>query len=313
MNNPYLSAQQVRAALRRLHLQPTRGMGQHFLISAGTLRRIVEAAALQPGERVIEVGPGLGVLTWELLQRGAHVVAVELDKRLAAHLRENLLPTALAAQQHDTATPPSAPLHIVQGDVLRLPPATLLQQAAPHHPDHPAHPPDYKVVANLPYAITSPVLRHFLEHTPQPQQMVVLVQWEVAQRITAAPGDLSMLAHAIQFYAQPEIVGRVAAGSFVPPPAVASAILRLWVRPTPAVQVDDTATFFALIKAGFSQPRKKLANALAGGLKAQGQHHIGREQVGAALHAAGVAPERRAETVALAEWAAIYRALAQRS
>jgi 16S rRNA (adenine1518-N6/adenine1519-N6)-dimethyltransferase len=294
MSNPYLSPTYVRATLRSLGLRPTRSMGQNFLVDPHILRQIVQAAELAPDNVVIEVGPGLGVLTWELLQQAGHVIAVELDQQLAARLHN----------EHSTpgTLPNAIALQIIQGDVLNLPPADLLQQADALSP--------YKVVANLPYAITSPVLRHFLENMPRPQLMVVLVQWEVARRISAAPGDLSLLAHAIQMYAQPEIVARVPANSFVPSPAVDSAILRLHIRPAPAVAVPDINDFFRILKAGFSQPRKKLSNSLPGGLKALGEP-LPRDEVIAALQAVDVNPDRRAETVSLDEWARVYHVLRQ--
>jgi 16S rRNA (adenine1518-N6/adenine1519-N6)-dimethyltransferase len=263
-------------------------MGQNFLIDQHVLQTIVSSGNLTATDRVIEVGPGLGVLTWELLQQTGQVLAVELDKRLVARLREEF---ADAPQ-----------LQVIQGDILKLPPADVLGQAG-LSPESP-----YKVVANLPYAITSPVLRHFLEATHKPNLLVILIQWEVAQRITAPAGNLSVLAHSVQIYAQPEIVARVPAGSFFPQPAVDSAILRLQVYPTPAVAVDSIDALFRVIKAGFLQPRKKLSNALPGGLAAMGQR-IPRETAVAALEAAGVAPERRAETVTLEEWARVYTAL----
>jgi len=286
--NPYLSPQRVRAALHSLGLRPTRGMGQNFLIDQHVLQPIVATAELTAADRVVEVGPGLGVLTWELLQQAGQVLAVELDKRLAARLREEF---ADAPQ-----------LQVIQGDILKLPPADILGQAGLSTES------PYKVVANLPYAITSPVLRHFLEATHKPDLLVILIQWEVAQRITATAGNLSVLAHSVQIYAHPEIVARVPAGSFFPQPAVDSAILRLQVYPTPAAAVDSIDALFRVIKAGFLQPRKKLSNALPGGLAAMGQR-IPRETAVAALEAAGVAPERRAETVTLEEWARVYIAL----
>jgi len=284
--NPYLSPQRVRAALRALDLRPTRGMGQNFLVDPGALATIVEAAALQPDDLVVEVGPGLGVLTWELTRRAGFTIAVELDKRLAARLRDEFA---------------GAPLHIVQADILRISPGDLLAIAGRQ--------PTYKLVANLPYAITAPVLRHFLEAREPPDLSVVLVQWEVAERITAAPGDLSVLAHAVQLYTVPEIVARVPASSFYPQPAVDSAVLRLRRRATLAVDVADVEALFRVIKAGFLHPRKQLGSALAGGLAAMGIK-ASREQARAALEAAGIASARRAETVTLAEWAALTRALA---
>jgi 16S rRNA (adenine1518-N6/adenine1519-N6)-dimethyltransferase len=283
--NPYLNPQRVRAALRALDLRPTRGMGQNFLVDPVALAAIVEAAALQPDDLVIEVGPGLGVLTWELTRRAGLSIAVELDKRLAARLRDEFA---------------GAPLRIVQADVLRVAPGELLAAAERQPP--------YKLVDNLPYAITAPVLRHFLEAREPPDLSVVLVQWEVAERITAAPGDLSVLAHAVQLYAAPEIVTRVSASSFYPQPAVDSAVLRLRRRDVPPVEVADVQALFRVIKAGFLHPRKQLGNALAGGLAALGIK-VSREQALAALERAGIAPTRRAETVTLAEWAALTHAL----
>ncbi|EFO79146.1 dimethyladenosine transferase [Oscillochloris trichoides DG-6] len=283
MQNPYLIPQRVRAALRTLDLRPTRGMGQNFLIDQLALDTIVQAAELTPDDLVVEVGPGLGVLTWELVRVARQVVAVELDRRLAARLHEEFA---------------TAPLRIIQADVLRTPPAAILDDLAP----------PYKLVANLPYAITAPVLRHFLEGQPPPDVMVVLVQWEVAERICAQPGDLSVLAHAVQIYTQPEIIARVPASSFHPAPAVDSAILRMRRRPQLAVAVDDVAALFRIIKAGFLQPRKQLGNALPGGLAAIGSS-LPRDEVVAALHSANIDPKRRAETLTLHEWATIYQAL----
>jgi 16S rRNA (adenine1518-N6/adenine1519-N6)-dimethyltransferase len=326
-------------------------MGQNFLVDPPALDAIVAAAELTPDDTVVEVGPGLGVLTWELLRRAGRVIAVELDRRLAARLHEEFA---------DVAN-----LEIVQGDILNLSPEQLLADHGPPTTDHrPAEPrtenrepepenkeqslplspslplrvnsakrtknkrateteqrtmdlsrssvvgcrASYKVVANLPYAITSAVLRHFLEATHQPALMVVLVQWEVALRITARPGDLSMLAHSVQLYAEPEIVARVPASSFLPAPAVDSAVLRLAVRPRPAVDVDEIDQLMRVIKAGFLQARKKLSNALPSGLAAMGAR-IEKQRVVAALEASGVDPGRRAETVTLEEWATVYQNL----
>ncbi|HMQ32614.1 MAG TPA: 16S rRNA (adenine(1518)-N(6)/adenine(1519)-N(6))-dimethyltransferase RsmA [Chloroflexaceae bacterium] len=311
MSNPYLDPQRVRAALRALDLRPTRGMGQNFLVDGEALGAIVAAAELGPADLVVEVGPGLGVLTWELTRRAGHTIAVELDRRLAARLRDEL---------------PYAPLTIVEADVLRVQPGELLaavdqrpktkDQSAPAGqaqqgdvgPSSLVFGPRYKLVANLPYAITSAVLRHFLEAAAPPELSVVLVQYEVAERITAGPGDLSVLAHSVQIYAEPELVARVPAASFFPAPAVASAVLLLRRRPCLAVEVDSVDRLFRVIKAGFLHARKQLGNSLPGGLAAMG-HKLPREQVQAALAAAGVAPQRRAETLTLEEWAGLYEAL----
>jgi 16S rRNA (adenine1518-N6/adenine1519-N6)-dimethyltransferase len=318
--NPYLNPERVRAALRALDLRPSRSMGQNFLIDPDALAAIVAAAELTRADRVIEVGPGLGVLTWELVQRAGHVVAVELDKRLAARLRDEFA---------------AAPLTIIQADVLRVEPGEVVgpgdkiqrtdpqiaqmtqisgqqttdngQQSEEPQPSA-LSPQPYKLVANLPYAITAPVLRHFLEAAAPPALSVVLVQWEVAKRITAQAGDLSVLAHSVQIYTEPEIVARVPAQSFFPAPAVDSAILRMRRRPALAVPVDHVDNFFRVIKAGFLHTRKQLGNALPKGLTAMGIT-ADREVVLAALAAAGVDPTRRAETLTLDEWFAVYRQL----
>ncbi|NJM06556.1 16S rRNA (adenine(1518)-N(6)/adenine(1519)-N(6))-dimethyltransferase [Candidatus Gracilibacteria bacterium] len=299
-------------------------MGQNFLIDSTALDQIVAAAELSAADLVVEVGPGLGVLTYELVQRAGLVIAIELDKRLAARLPDEF---------------PNTPLRVVQADVLRIAPAAMLgqesgvrsqesgvierrvqsaeQRAERIKPevkgtepgaDQQAFMTQYKVVANLPYAITAPVLRHFLEGKPAPELMVVLVQWEVAKRICAGAGDLSVLAHSVQLYAETEIVARVPSTSFFPAPAVDSAVLRLRRRPQLAVEVDNIDAFFRVIKAGFLQSRKKLSNSLPGGLAAMGQP-LSRERAVEILKMAGVDPERRAETVTLAEWAAVYSAL----
>src|SRR5215216_5727842 len=224
MDNPYLDPARVRAALRSLDLRPARDMGQNFLTDASALSTIIAAAELAPHDTVIEVGPGLGVLTWELLQHAGRVVAVELDRRLAERLRQEFA--------HEPR------LTVVQSDILKLPPSDLIADHRPPTTDHMSdvrneerssvvsRQSSYKVVANLPYAITSAALRHFLEAENKPTTIVVLVQWEVAERIVARPGDMSVLAHSVQIYAEPEIVARVPASSFVPAPAVGSAVLR---------------------------------------------------------------------------------------
>jgi 16S rRNA (adenine1518-N6/adenine1519-N6)-dimethyltransferase len=303
MENPYITPTRVRAALRALELRPTRGMGQNFLIDPDALRAIVGAAELTSDTTVIEVGPGLGVLTWELLNHAGHVVAVELDRRLADRLREEFV-------DHPKLT-------IVQSDILNLAPEQILGDHRPPTTDHRPHANDdspssvvsrrssYKVVANLPYAITSAALRHFLEAAHKPDLMVVLVQWEVAQRIAAGPGDLSVLAHSVQIYAEPKILARVPASSFWPEPAVDSAVLRLRMRLRPAVEVE-IRPLLRLIKAGFLQARKKLSNALPTGLAAMGVR-IDKLHAVAALEAAGVDPNRRAETVTLEEWVRVYQ------
>jgi 16S rRNA (adenine1518-N6/adenine1519-N6)-dimethyltransferase len=288
--NPYITPNRVRAALRALDLRPTRGMGQNFLTDPTALNAITSAADLSNTDTVIEVGPGLGVLTWELLQQAGQVISVELDKRLVARLESEFGGIA-----H---------FRVVQSDILNITPTEILA----HAPRASDTLPPYKLVANLPYAITSAVLRHFLEAAHKPTLMVVLVQLEVAQRIVAKPGDLSVLAHSVQLYAEPEIIARVPGSSFIPPPAVDSAVLRLRLRPQPAVDIDNLDQLMRLIKAGFLHSRKKLSNALPSGLASIGQR-IEKERMQAVFEAANIDANRRAETLTLDEWAAIYRQL----
>lgn len=285
MQNPYLDPTRIRAALNAIEVRPSRERGQNFLIDAGALAAVVDAAELGVTDTVIEVGPGLGVLTFELIQRAGRVITIELDTRLAARIT-----TEFGGRSN---------LEIVQNDVLRTRPRELLGGDVP-----------YKVVANLPYQITSAVLRHFLEAEPAPDLIVVMVQWEVAQRIVAKPPDMSVLAHSVQFYAQPEIVVRVPASSFVPSPKVDSAVLRLRRFQVPPVAVDDVDAFFRTIKAGFLQARKQLGNALPSGLASMGVK-LPKETVVAVLHAAGIDPQRRAETLRLDEWARVHTGLQQ--
>jgi 16S rRNA (adenine1518-N6/adenine1519-N6)-dimethyltransferase len=285
MLNPYLEPTRIKAALNAIDVRPSRERGQNFLIDAGALAAVVDAAELTPANTVIEVGPGLGVLTYELVQRAGRVVSIEIDQRLTARLQaEFRYPN----------------LHIVQNDVLRTRPRDLLGDEA------------YKVVANLPYQITSVVLRHFLEADLSPDLMVVMVQWEVAQRIVARPPDLSVLAHSVQFYAQPEIVARVPAAAFLPSPKVDSAVLRLRRHAQPPVAVDNVDSFFRTIKAGFLQARKQLGNALPSGLASMGVKRP-KEEIVDVLRAAGIDPMRRAETLALDEWARVHNLLQQGS
>ncbi len=281
-----LNPQHVRETLRNLDVRPTRGMGQNFLIDRDALQTIVSAAHLTQSSVVVEVGPGLGVLTWELVQVAGSVTAIELDTRLA-----NRLARVYAE---------SSNLTLVNQDVLQTDIAALTQ----HKP--------YQVVANLPYAITSPVLRHFLESANPPTSMVVLVQREVAQRICAQPGDMSVLAHGIQVRAIPELIAVVPPESFLPAPEVHSAVMRLTLRDKPLIEPEREARVFRILKAGFLHARKQLGNSLSGGLAAHGIK-IERSDAQAALVAAGIDPARRAETLSFAEWIVVTEKLVIRN
>jgi 16S rRNA (adenine1518-N6/adenine1519-N6)-dimethyltransferase len=270
--NPLLA--ETRRLLRRFDLKARKGLGQHFLVNGEVLDTIIAAAELGPEELVVEVGPGLGIMTRQLAASAGSVVAIELDDGLAA-----LLKTTLASFNN---------VNIVNDDVLKIEPEELAEGRA------------YKVVANLPYYITSPVMRHFLDTAARPETMVVMVQKEVAEAIAAAPGKMSTLSVSVQFYGEPEVIADVPAESFYPPPEVGSAVVRIRVYPRPRVAVDE-AGFFGMVRAGFTAPRKQIANSLARGL--------GREKnrVLAMLSKAEIDPQRRAETLTIEEWAELWR------
>lgn len=274
--------------MRQHGLRPRKSLGQHFLTDRGALLRIVRAAELDADDTVIEVGPGPGALTRELLARCGRVIAVEKDERLADTLRRDL---------------PDPRLTLVARDMLQVTPGELLgPQWSPLPSREEGQGVRYKVVANLPYYVAAPILRQFLEARLKPSLMVVLLQREVAERLAAAPGDMSLLALGVQLYARPTVIGTVKAGSFHPPPNVDSAIVRLDVLERPAVDVEPEL-FFRVAAAGFSARRKQIANSLAHGLGTD------REAILQGLRRAGIAPQRRAETLSLAEWAALCKAL----
>jgi len=268
---------QTKSLLRQFDLQARKGLGQHFLIDGEVLSLIVATAGLKPDDMVVEVGPGLGILTEALAKKAGGVIAIELDDRLAA-----LLKKTLASFNNVT---------IVNDDVLNIEPEELLKRQRS---------PLYKVVANLPYYITSPVLRHFLTASVKPRVMVVMVQQEVAEAIAAKPGDMSLLSVSVQFYGRPEIIRRVPAQSFYPAPEVDSALLRIELYPEPVVAVDEGG-FFELVRAGFSAPRKQIGNSLSQGLG------LPKDGILPLLERAEVDWQRRAETLSLEEWARLWR------
>jgi 16S rRNA (adenine1518-N6/adenine1519-N6)-dimethyltransferase len=282
MDNPNSLLAQTKRRLRKFGLKPRKGLGQHFLVDEEVLGVILAAADITPGDIIVEVGPGLGILTEALAKKAGGVIAIELDDKLAA-----LLKKTLASFNNVT---------IVNDDVLNIEPGELLKRQRS---------PDYKVVANLPYYITSPVLRHFLEAEAKPKVMVVMVQAEVARAIAARPGDMSLLSVSVQFYGQPEIVSRVPAQSFYPAPEVDSAVLRISLYPRPAVAVEEGG-FFELVRAGFAAPRKQLANSLAQGLG------LPKELILPLLEKAEIDGQRRAETLTLEEWARLWRVLEEK-
>ena len=276
----------VRRLLEQWDLRPNKGLGQNFLVDQAVLHKIVAAAELAPEDVVLEIGAGLGTLTRELARSAAHVVAVELDRRLMPVLQSVL-------SDLDNVT-------LVQGDILDLDPASLIRTASAHPPISSPH---YKVVANLPYYITSAVLRHLLDASLKPRRMVLTVQREVAERIVAEPGQMSLLAVSVQFYGRPRRLFRIKPGSFYPSPGVESAVLQVDLHNTAAAQVEDPTGFFRVVRAGFSQRRKQLRNSLAAGLGCP------PEEVATMLTEAGVDPRRRAQTLSLEEWARVAHVL----
>ena len=264
--------------LRAFDLHTSRRLGQNFLISPGVVRAVVEAAEIENGDRVLEIGPGIGTLTQGLLEAGAEVTAVELDKKLPAVLAETL-----RGYEH---------LKVVQGDILKTDIPALMG-------DQP-----FKVAANLPYYITTPILLSLLEQSLPITHIVTMVQKEVAERMTARPGgkDYGALSVAVQYHTEPEIVLDVPPSCFFPAPEVDSAVIACTVRQTPAVAVQDEKLFFRVVKASFGQRRKTLSNAL----KPLG---FSKAQIEDALLGAGIDSTRRGETLSLEEFAAIANKL----
>ena len=278
-----------RQLLHQSGIRPKKRLGQHFLVDETVLDDILSAAELNPGDVVIEVGPGLGVLTEALAKHGAKVIAVELDARLVGLLTKRL------------AVFPN--VRIVHADILKVAPGQLLRESLVTEELAGG----YKIVANLPYYITSPLLSHFLEAKPRPSKMVVMVQKEVGETIAAAPGKMRLLSVKAQFYGKVVIVSHVPAKRFYPPPKVDSVVLRLdMYEHPPLIQsgVSDIDGFFDMVMHGFSAPRKQLRNSMAHSLEMQ------PNQVAALLGEVGIESKRRAETLSLEEWGKLWKVFA---
>jgi 16S rRNA (adenine1518-N6/adenine1519-N6)-dimethyltransferase len=273
---------QTKKLLREYGIRAKKGLGQNFLIDDKVLETILDTADLNPTDTVIEVGPGLGIMTAALAKRAGWVIAIELDNRLAEILKQTL---------------PGENIVVLNQDILGTDPGTLFQQDT----KFPVTIKPYKVVANLPYYITSPVLRHFLAASVKPEKIVVMVQKEVAEAIVARPGQRSVLSISVQFYGKPEIVAIVPAAAFLPAPAVDSALVKIDVYPRPPIEVDDEDRFFKLVRAGFTAARKQAANSLAQGLG------LDKAVVQGWLKKADIDPMRRVETFTLDEWAELWK------
>lgn len=273
------SPEVVHYICKRFDIKMSKKLGQNFLIKRGIVDEIVHAAELTPGEPVLEVGPGIGTLTQGLTQSGADVTAIELDRRLL-----EVLDTTLASYDN---------VRIVHGDVLKLDVPTIMN----HKP--------FKVVANLPYYITTPIIMSLLESKLPIERLVVMVQKEVALRMVAKPGtkDYGALSVAVQYYTEPDIVLDVPPKSFLPAPAVTSSVIRCVLRDKPPVDVIDEKLFFRVVKAGFAQRRKTFSNTM----KTTG---LSKDRIEELLVKANIDGQRRGETFTLQEFADVANAWA---
>ena len=273
------SPEVVHYICKRFDIKMSKKLGQNFLIKRGIVDEIVKAADLQEGEPVLEIGPGIGTLTQGLAQSGANVTAIELDTRLL-----EVLDTTLA--QYSNVT-------IVHGDVLKLDVPSIM------------HNEPFKVVANLPYYITTPIIMSLLESRLPIERLVVMVQKEVALRMVAKPGtkDYGALSVAVQYYTKPDIVLDVPPKSFLPAPAVTSSVIRCVLRDKPPVDVVDEKLFFRVVKAGFAQRRKTFANTM----KTTG---LSKDRIEELLAKANIDGQRRGETFTLQEFADVANAWA---
>jgi 16S rRNA (adenine1518-N6/adenine1519-N6)-dimethyltransferase len=256
--------------MRRHHLDPHKGLGQNFLVDHKALRKIVDYAGLSKEDTVLEIGAGLGSLTRMLAKGAGRVVAVEIDHHLVPILEEVMSPFNN--------------VKVVEGDILELNPVDLMG-------DKP-----FIVVANIPYFITSAIIRHLLSSAVKPTRIVLTMQKEVAERICAQAGDLSLLALSVQVFGTPKIGVSIPASAFFPPPKVDSATLRVEIYDQPLISGKQLDMFFTLAKIGFSQKRKMLRNTISAGL------HCTPPEAEALLKSAGIDPTRRAQTLDLVEW-----------
>ncbi len=268
----------VRALMRRFGIHPRKKLGQNFMVDPRALRKVIAAAQLAGSETVLEIGAGVGSLTWWLAQHCARVVAVEIDERLIPALEY-----ALSNESN---------VEIVAGDILEMDVDEVLGNGP------------YSVVANIPYYITSALIRCLMESRRRPECLVLSVQKEVAERIAAGPGEMSLLALSVQVYGEPELRGRIPANAFYPQPKIDSAVLRIAGYPSPRVPQALIEALFVLARAGFGQKRKQLHNALA--------KNLGKpnETVLEWLSAAGVRPEQRAQELSIDNWLDLAQAMA---
>jgi len=268
------SPKTIKELLAKHGAKPSKTMGQNFLVHRPTLDKIIEAANIKNTDTIIEVGPGLGTLTQELAKKAKKVIAIEKDGGMVEILKETLAGFSN--------------VEVAQGNVLEI--SNFKFQIS-----------NYKVAANVPYYITSPIIRMFLEAKNQPEEIVLMIQKEVAQRICAKPGDMSILAASVQFYANAKIISKVSKECFWPKPNVDSAIIKI--TPKKEVPAVNPELFFKVVKAGFLHPRKQLINNLTKGLI------IHREQVNSWLLENNINPLQRAETLSIQDWISLTASL----
>lgn len=274
----------LRTTLKQFNFTPRKSLGQNFLFDPALLDRIVAAAEVTPTDTVLEIGPGAGSLTRHLAEVAARVIAVELDDRLIPILHHTL-------EAFPNVT-------LIHGDILKVNLQSLVETTRDTRSV--VSTAGYKVVANIPYHLTSAIIRYLLTGQVKPSSIVLTVQREVAGRICAAPPEMSLLAVGVQFYGRPRLVGGIPAGAFYPKPKVDSAIVRIELFDQPALPDSEADRFFKIVKAGFGQKRKQLRNALSAGLRLKGM------EVDERLRAAGMDPARRAETLTIKEWLKLY-------
>ena len=267
MNNmTYFLHQNPRKPLLENKIKPIKKLGQNFLIDQRIIKKIIKAACLEPNDVVLEIGAGTGLLTIPLAQQAKKIIAVEKDRKLSKILKQNL-------EKQNIKN-----VEVIEQDILKLKIKKINS---------------FKVVANLPYYITSPVIRKFLESNNLPERMILTIQKEVAQRITSKPPEMNLLALSVQFYAQAEIISFISKKSFWPVPKVDSAIIEIKLLKEKRNNKD---LFFKIVKAGFASPRKQLLNNLSKKLK------LDKEKTKNWLLKNNVKPEQRAETLTINDW-----------
>jgi len=274
--------QKLKELFEEFGIWPSKSKGQNFLINQNVLDKIVKAADLNSVDYVLEIGPGFGILTEELVKKSKKVLSIELDKRLVYFLKQKF--------QHENN------LEILQSDILKIKNSELYKKLLGEKGS-------YKLVANLPYNITGAVLRKFLVYEPKPISIVLLLQKEVAERIIAKPGKMSLLSLSVQYYGEPKIIDNVSKESFYPKPEVDSAIIKIALKKEHIFCEAEEKKFWQIAKIGFSSPRKQLQNNLSAGLK------IDKDTIKNALKSVKLAPKCRPADLNLEEWISLVKNL----